>query len=283
MNESISKLPTQDAMTMDAMGADESTLSQYDSSPIASDQRQSYRYPAQPGRSAATVRVGRAKWKAQLCEESAGGLAIEVAGKFPLKIDDEVEIGIYSGWYRARVIHQQPTEGGQHVGLQRISIIAAEDEQPRRKGAAESSGQFRHLIPVALVAMALGIVTSEFIRGRLSGQDMFVQEATPIHFARQPNDQLQGVLDGATLLLEPEVAKQLDLSKTQQESIEGYLIGASNSLAQAHEESQGKSPDVWYRESQTIVNKAIENILCSMTDEQVLRWRAILQHRRESR
>ena len=282
MNDSLATATTDEMLDLDETMADDLAVSRYDSAPVSGDQRKSYRYPAQPGRDVATVRIGRNSWKGKLCEESAGGMAIETTGKSKLKIDDEVEVGIYTGWYRARVIHTQEISDGHRIGLQRISIISTEDDSPRRKRGSGSPSQWRSMVAVAFLAMALGIGGSQYFESWFGAKKAPAAHGIPTHFAHGENTQLQGVLDGVNLLLEPHVAEGLKLSETQQDSIQGVLIGASNSLSKAHEDSQNQPPEVWYRESQAIVNSALENILCGLTDEQILKWRALMIHRRKS-
>ena len=282
MNEITVAGSAEDTLQIDGPGAEDSTVSHYNSAPVSSDQRKSYRYPAQPGRDVATVRAGRQTWKAKLCEESAGGMAIETTGKAKLSVQDEVEIGIYTGWYRARVIHTQEISGGHLVGLQRISNIST-DDGPRRNRDDKPPGQIRNMIAIAFVAMAAGVAATHYYGVYFGKVEVSGPRGIPTHYADEPNENLKGVLDGVNLLLEPHVAERLKLSDGQQESIQGVLIGASNSLSQAYEDSRNQPPDVWYGESQAIVNGALENILCGLTDEQVLKWRALMVHRRVSR
>ncbi len=264
---------------------DEETLARFESAPVSGDQRRSYRYPAQGGREEATVQRSGRTWKGKLREESAGGMALEMDHKVNLKINDEVEVGIYTGWYRARVIHVQEIDDHQIVGFQRISVISTETDdkgKQRRKDVPTASQQVRNLIAVACVAMAIGVGFTSLMGGAFGKQEKAgVRSSIPAHYAdRPPNERLRGVLDGVNILMEPEVARGLGLSKEQQESIEGVMVGASNSLSQAYEDSQDEPPEVWYGKSQDVVNQALENILGSLTDEQVLKWRALIQHRR---
>ena len=206
-------------------------------------------------------------------------MAIEIAGKAKLAVNDEVEVGIYTGWYRARVIHVCETEGGNRAGLQRIST---NDDTPHRKKGAKQPGQIRNMVAVAFVAMAFGVVVSSYFGGLQKQEKNLGRHGIPTKFA-DADVGLQGVLDGVNLLLEPHVAEGLKLSDPQQRSIEGVLIGASNSLGKAYEDSKDAPPEVWYQESQNIINGALENVLCSLTDEQIVKWRALMIHRRNSR
>lgn len=285
MNQQITDLAPE---LLDTTVDDEAAAPRFESAPVCGDQRQSYRYPAQQGREEATIRRRGRNFRGKLCEESAGGMALEVAQDLKLRENDQVEVGIYTGWYRARVVHVHPAEDNWRVGLQRISVISTEDDEegrPRRRGAAGGAGQIRNLVAVAFVALALGVgVTSLFGGGFGKGEKPVKHAGISTHYADATADkQLKGVLESVNLLLEPEVADRLKLSKEQRDSIEGVMFGASNSLGEAYEESRDQPPEVWYAKSQTVVNEALENILCSMTDEQVMRWRAVMLHQREKR
>ena len=279
MKQHLDHIHADDTLVIGDESGQTPSVSRYESAPVSSDQRQSYRYPAQPGRDIATVRTGQSTWQARLCEESAGGMAIVVSGEQRLNVGDEVEIGIYTGWYRVCVVHSEPVEGGQRVGLRRISTISTEEDKPRRKDQSKAPGQARSLAAVACAAMIVGIGATHFLDGFFTTPQPAVQRGLPAHLLNSSSHQAQGVLIGVNVLLEPEVAEGLELTKSQQDSIEGYLVGVSNSLAKAHEDSQDLPPEVWYEQSQAIVNRALENILCSLTDEQILKWRALMLHR----
>src|SRR5690606_16516435 len=92
----------------------------------------------------------------KLVEESAGGIALEVAKGVCLTALEQLEVGIYSGWYVARVIHTRPIESGQRVGLQRIVAIAgSEDSTVHKRGSSNASGGMGKVAMFFVVAAAL--------------------------------------------------------------------------------------------------------------------------------
>jgi len=255
----------------------------YECLPVSCEQRRSYRYPAQPGRDGATLQHGRRTWNARLCEESAGGMAVELAKRISLNVNDQMDVGIYTGWYRTRIVHMQLLDdGGLRMGLQRISVLANPGQSHRVPKRRETGGtQVRNLVAVAFVAMVLGVGVTSYFKSDGRQQGSAVRSRVPTNIAGGiDNSRFQNVLAGVHFLLQPEVAQGLELSREQQQSIQGVLLGTSNSLGKAYEESKDQPPHVWYGQSQQIVDKAVTTILCSLTDEQILKWRNLMLERR---
>ena len=145
--------------------------------------------------------------------------------------------------------------------------------------------QLRTMIAVALVALALGVAATNYLQGGLGKfADAAGNAEIPSHFADvPPNERMRGVMDGVNLLLKPEIANGLGMSTQQRSNIKGIMVGASNSLSGLYEDCQGKPPEVWYTQSQGVMNEALENILCSLTDEQILKWRELMMRERSQR
>lgn len=285
MNERAYRQPDSANDASDTLTMDDALAKPFDSAPIQGDQRQSYRYPAQAGREDAQIRRGGKLFAAKLVEESAGGIALEVAKDLKLTSLEQIEVGIYSGWYVARVIHARPIEGGQRIGLQRIVVLSSDDgEKSNKRGGRNASGISKLAIFfIAGTAMLAGVgLTSWF--NKTFGKNSFVGGATIAStYAEKPrNDKLKHMLDSVNILNNPEIAVKLQLTPQQKKSFEGVLVGASNRLGAAYEESKNQSPDVWYAKSQGIINDAIENILCSMTDRQIVQWRRVLLEKRQA-
>ncbi|MCA9270738.1 MAG: PilZ domain-containing protein [Planctomycetales bacterium] len=247
------------------------------------EQRHSYRYPAQSGRDQATVRLRGKNLSAKLVDESAGGLSLEVSPKAQLQVDQLLEVGIYSGWYRTKVKHVEQRGRVLHIGVERIALIVSDEGPAARRGAKNppSFAWHNRLVMVATVgaAIAAGMGLSNwFSPAKPSHAHLSLAAHGP---GGLPDAQLAGVLDSVNVLSRPEVVAGLKLTRDQQTALNGILVGASNQLAAAYEECDGQPPEMWYARSQAVVHSALEDVLCSMTQEQVEKWRAYLLHERQ--
>lgn len=258
--------------------------SQFDSNPINSDQRRSYRYPAMRGQNEAIIRRHGRSEDAVLAEESAGGIAVDVPHGFRLEVGDRVEVGIYSGWYRAQVRHIQPKDAIVRVGLQRIVAMAVSDE-PGAAGSRKGVWSLGDVRRVMWIAVLLVVLVAAGLLGWMTG--VFSQLVTgsmgaaPVSGAAAaalPNNHVLNVLHGVT---RPETADKLKLSEEQRKNLRSIFVGTSNRLGALHEQTRDEPPHVWYEKSQAVVNEALEDILLSLTDEQIARWRELLLQRRE--
>jgi hypothetical protein len=278
--------PLAEMLQADAPAHDEACLKPFDSAPIQGDQRQSYRYPAQTGREEATIRRGGKTLPAKLVEESAGGIALEVAKDVKLVALEQIEVGIYSGWYVARVIHTRPAEKGIRVGLQRIVALSSGTSEPRSSRSGRSAGggmgKFAMLF-VGAAALLAGVGLTTFFGDFFGVGEKKKQVTIASTYAEKPqNHQLKQMLDSVNILTKPEIANKLRLTPEQRTTFDGVLVGASNRLGAAYEESKNAPPEVWYAKSQGIINDALENILCSMTDRQIVQWRRVLIEKRSA-
>jgi hypothetical protein len=234
-----------DVNSDDALAIDEALVRPFDSAPIQGDQRQSYRYPAQTGREEASIRRGGRTIAAKLVEESAGGISLEVPHDVKLTALEQIDVGIYSGWYVARVIHVRPGESGNRVGLQRIVALSSDDGAPRsaRRGRDHASGGKLAMLFVGAAALLAGVGLStcvtDFFQGD-GGRPATQPNTAYIH--RPGGEQLEQVLESVSILTKPEVAKKLQLTPEQQTTFEGVLVGASNRLGAAYEESKNAPP-----------------------------------------
>lgn len=268
----------------DVSTTDDALLKPFDSAPIQGDQRQSYRYPAQTGREDAVIRRGGKSFSAKLVEESAGGIALEVAKDLKLTSLEQIDVGIYSGWYVARVIHVRPIENGQRVGLQRIVALSSDNGETRGKRASSNAGGGKFAIfIVGAAALLAGVGLTTCFDDFFASKSKKNAIANSAKFIDTPSgDQLKRMFDSVNILTKPEIATKLKLTPEQKSTFEGVLVGASNRLGAAYEESKNAPPEVWYAKSQGIINDALENILCSMTDRQIVQWRRVLLEKRKA-
>jgi hypothetical protein len=284
MNELASNFAQSDHGRGD-VDVDSQLLKPFDSAPIQGDQRQSYRYPAQAGREGATLRRGGKTVAAKLLEESAGGIALEVSKDVKLTALEQLEVGIYSGWYVARVIHVQPMEKANRVGLQRLIALSSDNGEVRSKRGshrADAGGKLP-LVIVGMAALIAGVALTAWF-GEYLGPKSKSSPAKIVSTldASSSGEKLKTVLDSVNILTQPEIAKRLNFTPEQTTTVEGVLVGASNRLSAAYEESKNAPPEVWYAKSQGIINDALENILCSMTDRQIVQWRRVLLEKRNA-
>ncbi len=288
MNESLSPTAELDAQPFDAETIAQQHRQRIAAPSVGRDLRMSYRYPAQPGCDDATLRHRSRTTACKLAEESAGGVAIVIASGYKIEADDEVEVGLYSGWYRARVVHVQPSDQGKRVGLQRIAAISAEGDKERTKKSHDrgdsSDGVKKTLLTVALAVVAMGAgggIMNWVLKGELGFGASEPRPRAISGTARSSNSQVASVLESVNVLGEPKVVKQLRLSNEQKTTLDGIFVGASNRLRALHEDTKDEPPEVWYQQSQTVVNEALGNILCSLTDDQIVEWRNILISKRQ--
>lgn len=288
MNQPVPTTAELDAEPIDADFIAQQYRQRIAAVPVGHDLRKSYRYPAQAGCDDATLRHRNCTTACKLAEESAGGVAIVIATGYTIEVNDDVEVGLYSGWYRARVVHVQPGEEGKRVGLQRIAAISASGDEERSKKSRErgnsSDGVKKTLLTVALAIVAMcagGATMNWFLQGEFGFGQSEPRPQLIASAARSSNGQVAGVLDSVNVLSEPKVVKQLRLSNAQKTTLDGIFVGASNRLRALHEETKDQSPEVWYQQSQTVVNEALGNILCSLTDDQIVEWRKILVSKRQ--
>jgi hypothetical protein len=282
MNERSHQVGEQAGTGSDTLTLDESLAKPFDSAPIQGDQRQSYRYPAQVGREEATIRRGGKTIAAKLVEESAGGIALEVAKTVKLTALEQIEVGIYSGSYIARVIHTRPTEQGQRIGLQRIVALSTEGSSHGSRSAKPAGGGKFAMLFVAVAALFAGVGLATSLGDMFGETGRYVANGTTDFRHKPGNEQLRQMLDSVNILTTPEVAAKLKLSAQQTTTFEGVMVGASNRLGAAYEESKNQPPEIWYARSQGIINDALENILCSMTDRQIVQWRRVLLEKRNA-
>jgi hypothetical protein len=269
-----------------AVMIDDEDLHRFTSEPVSGDQRQSYRYPAQLGQKEAIVRQRGRTYKAQLAEESAGGIAIEAPLDLALAVGEQVEIGIYSGWYRSRVVHVTAGPKTARVGLKRLAVIREAAVTPGDKGKRKwhAAGSPFRTVLIAFSAMVIGIVGSMWLGGDFNFKSQLGLQTNhiPRSYAEiPPNRHLMSVLDGVNLLTQPDAAKTLRLSADQCTTLDKIFVGVSNELASLYETTKNQPPGVWYQRSQGVVNDAVENILCSLTDDQIAAWRKMLIQKRQ--
>jgi hypothetical protein len=184
------------------------------------------------------------------------------------------------------VIHTRPVERGIHVGLQRIVALSTGSSEPRSSRSGRSAGggmgKFAMLF-VGAAALLAGVGLATFC-GEYFGVVEKKQPSTiAAKYAEKPqNHQLKQMLDSVNILTKPEIAHKLKLTPEQRTTFDGLLVGASNRLGAAYEESKNSPPEVWYAKSQGIISDALENILCSMTDRQIVQWRRVLLEKRSA-
>lgn len=253
--------------------------------PIPKDQRQSYRYPAQKGQEAAMVRRRGKTQSARLVEESASGFAIDVTSHLRVELGEMFDVCLYSGWYRARIIHIEAGVEESRIGFERVSVLVGPDGQPNPNDAAGLNSRswlarnaMTLVVVVAIVVLMFSGTTSFF-----NGKSANSTNGANHDFNRGPGDErLLYMLDTVSMLAKPEAAAELELTRQQQENLLRIFDGVSNSLAKLYRDTENAPPEVWFGESQNIVNQAVEEVLCSLTDKQIILWRKMLLRRRQA-
>jgi hypothetical protein len=266
---------------------------------MTSDKRRSYRFPVQEEFTKATVRWGRKEWSATLVNESAGGFLLTVTAAANLNPGDTITVCIYSGAYLVEIVHTRPDGDNLLVGVRRfddelqgqVRSVAA----PRRFGSL-SHGAPRSLSAVlffgayagiAILAAVLilngygGRVASQWVAGAPTSDYGPALYQLPTDFAGPIDWKAVQSLHGINSLTSEQVRRAIGLTSAQQRSLDVIFADTARKLEGLFSEENGAAADTG-KQSSEVIDEAVQRVLCTLTDQQIERWRTELMQKAAS-
>jgi hypothetical protein len=90
-------------------------------------------------------------------------------------------------------------------------------------------------------------------------------------------------LRGITSLSSEKIRAAVRLSRDQEGSVERIFNDTARRLQELYSSKTSRPASEWSRDSSQIVDEAIQRVLCTLTDEQIERWRKELLETAASR
>jgi hypothetical protein len=280
--------------------------------PVWGEKRNAFRCPVSQPEHVALLRVGKKRqMRVQLLDESAGGFAV-LADRHPgVQAGDVVRLCTESGWHEVRVVHvckHRPAvaEGeslGESEGPQfRVGFERLRDLAPRegarclrawfgRLGIGRSLPLFSSAAVVVVVlllsvtaALAAGAaILHQIVNSRPTSQSALSQLEEPISSsapsrnADGPSQTMPTIarLPGASPFASKEVARELELSQSQQEEIGRIVDLSGEAVRQIPLRWPGQTREQHDEKRQILLDEARRRILQLLTEEQRDRWEAL--------
>jgi hypothetical protein len=258
---------------------------------MSNDKRRSYRLPVQEEFTKGTIQAGRKEWPATLVNESAGGFLIATSPKAPVAPGEMITVTLYSGSYLVEVVHTRVEDGQLHLGARRFD----DELQPRprvavyrgwRKGAMPSPPQSIYSILLFGAYAAIAVLTVAFLLGDRSGRlaqtllgnergahQTAVFSSLPTNFAGPIDWERLQSLQGINSLASEQVRRAIGLSNDQQRSLDAVFSDTGRRLKELFGQSQERPAEELSQESEKVIDEALQRVLCTLTDQQIDRWR----------
>lgn len=253
-----------------------------------SEKRQSYRYRVQEEFAQATVLAGRKEWPAELINESAGGFLVALTPEAGLKPGDSLTLRIHSGAYLVEVVHSR-TEGEKAlIGVRRFDDGLQLRSRSSRRGVWQGGGRlsrpasgfsvFGAYAGIALLTAGFvlwgdqGRSLKAWLRGDV-GRHGPALAKLPEEFAGQIDWRAAQCLQGINSLSSDKLRDAIGLTKAQRESLDLVFADTTRRLYSLYAEIQNQPAVDWNTRSSQVIDEAVQRVLCTLTDEQIDRWR----------
>ena len=224
---------------------------------MVQERRQAFRCKVPPGQQKVLVALESRPEETRpgvLIDESATGFGVLVE-RFPVRADQYLLLRIPAGWVRTQVIHVQPQGDRLRVGLRLVAeLLGPEEESPLEEAVPLVRGDriqglwspWQAAVVLLLVALASGtgfwLARSASSLEPVPAQEKRIAQVDPQQVSELseelakllPLEQQLAMRGGPSLLLEPEVQRQLALSPRQQETIRLLAQEAEQPLEPYH-------------------------------------------------
>lgn len=279
--------------------------------PVGGEKRSAFRCPVSQPEQGALLRVGKTqKMRVQLLDESAGGFAV-LADRHPgVRDGDVVRLYTESGWHEVRVVHVRKhrpavAEGESvgererpryRVGFERVRDLAPREGARRLRawfGWLGIGGSLPLLSSTVVVVVLVLSVTAALAAGaaifhqivdsspaRQSSPSQLgepISSSAPSGNADGPS-QLEAAiarLPGASPFASKEVARELELSQSQQEEIGRIVDLSGEAVRQIPLRWPDQTREQHDEKRQILLDEARRRILQLLTKEQRDRWEAL--------
>lgn len=240
------------------------------------DKRRSYRYKALPEFEGAKLRLRSKEVATKLVNESAGGFFVETSLGTPLDKGQIIQLITYSGSWDVEVIHLQEDDDVLHVGLMRCFSSPNANEK--------RALSFEALLLLAVV-LTSGAMFASWVNG---GFSLAPLPAPAVEVSAQAAESPSVGVDfqkaalapraamglaGVNSLMSPEVAASVRLTEEQKKTLGRMFSNTTGSLTTLHQQTSGRDPQRWEQESNRIVEKTLEQVLWTLSDDQIMQWR----------
>ncbi len=259
---------------------------------MSEERRQSYRYRFEDGDRWVMLRIQRREFPARLLDESAGGFSVGIDGAAPVHVGDVVVVNASDLWCEARVVHQETTEQGMRLGLERLREQQVGPQTLRGNtpvAASHMHGRPRDFMTTVSLCIGVSLTVvalSWFFRPQLSSlfggspEVVFIspaenKQATMDFLSGKQDPRLNAGLQRLTLLRRPEFLERLQLTAQQQSELQKIVTDASKALELIYEETLEESRRKWSQRTMSALGDAEAEMLRVMSDEQKARWREL--------
>ncbi len=258
---------------------------------MSSERRTSRRFQAVQGNAEIVLRIGRAEVKAELLNESAGGMEVRAPRLPRVGVGDAVKALVHGAWYKLEVVRIATGDRGISLGLKQVSALGhaqalAEGFPVACRSQADSRLSTRFVLVCLLISG--GLLSWGRREQVFKAWGPFAQwvpnsnccDYVPASFALSSTSiYSSSVVASLHSLKHPIVVEQLNLSGLQQQKIDAICQDAGRSLQHLFQRTSDPSSHAWRVQSTQIVEQALEQVLGSLTEAQVRRWLRALKAR----